>query len=160
MPFDRGDLTWLLLGIFIACYGEMSRRIWMNTSIETRLVNLNVEEWILIEMWCYIICTLVCWSSTVYSSKWGLFFVPGVDNSPNMVLKYSSVDLQRLNSFSRLSGGIYNRCAALGITRRHRYIHRGSRRDPFVRTSTVSQDNFPIPVIWSPHRRSSIRSNG
>ncbi|XDV18212.1 hypothetical protein PO909_023960 [Leuciscus waleckii] len=76
-----------------------------------------------------------------------------------MVLKYSSVDLQRLSSFCRLSGGIYNRCAALGITRRQRYIHRGSRRNPLVRTSTVSQDNYPIPVIWSPHRRSSIRSN-
>ncbi len=50
---------------------------------------------------------------------------------------YSSLDLYQLNSKTRskLPVGIYNHCAALGIARRPRYIHRGSRRKQCTKTT-------------------------
>lgn len=103
--------------------------------------------------WSAGVLLFVLWSGT-------FFFPPGVNCFLSMVVKYSSLDLQRLNSFYRLPGEIYNRCAALGIIRHPRYIHRGSHRDFLVRSVTPSQDNDYIPVIWSSYRHSSIGSNG
>lgn len=58
-----------------------------------------------------------------------------------------------MNSSDRLSDGIYNHCAALGIARRP-YIHRGSKRRYFCSRQTDQSDNNEIPVIWSSYRRS------
>ncbi len=69
---------------------------------------------------------------------------------------YSSLDLHQINSKTRskLPVGIYNHCAALGIARRPRYIHRGSRRKQCTNTvSTISAVGCTIPVVWSSFRR-------
>ncbi|XP_026055013.1 uncharacterized protein LOC113108674 [Carassius auratus] len=68
----------------------------------------------------------------------------------DMALYYSSSDLLRLKSSYRLPVGVYNQCAALGITRRPRYVHRGSRRC-YSSFQMASSDSH-VPVIWSSRR--------
>lgn len=69
---------------------------------------------------------------------------------------YSSLDLYHLNPKARpkLPTRLYNHCVALGIARRPRYIHRGSRRKQCaINASTISADGCTIPVVWSSSRR-------
>lgn len=88
-----------------------------------------------------------------------VFLLPsGVWNS-NMLF-YSSLDLHNLKPKVRLHlpVSLYNHCVALGIARRPRYIHRGSRRNQCINNaSTTSSDGCTIPVVWSSSRR--LRTN-
>lgn len=100
-------------------------------------------------MICLLLLLLALWNFTTcprHSQQRSLCF-------SDMVRSYSFSELRSMNSSDRLSDGIYNHCAALGIARR-RYIHRGSKRRYFCSRQTDQSDNNKIPVIWSSYRRS------
>lgn len=70
---------------------------------------------------------------------------------------YTTLELLSLNSTSRFPAETYELCAALGIVRRPRYIHRGSRRT-YEKSYTCHESNSSITSFWSTTRRRAKRS--
>ncbi len=74
-----------------------------------------------------------------------------------MVLCYSPAELVQLNTSSPLPEGIYKLCRGLGIARRRRYVHRGSRRKFCTASRPRIFADDQIPVVWSPVHFSRAR---
>ncbi|KAL6459482.1 hypothetical protein MHYP_G00329540 [Metynnis hypsauchen] len=69
--------------------------------------------------------------------------------------QYTRLDLLSLNTRACLHPHTYARCVALGIARRPRYIHRGSRRSMCISVSAIISEHIPS-IYSSSHRISTI----
>ncbi|KAI4881218.1 hypothetical protein NFI96_033452, partial [Prochilodus magdalenae] len=67
------------------------------------------------------------------------------DHSPGLNIAYTPDELLSLRSHYRLDSSVYNYCRSVGLVRRPRYVHRGSRARPTLHQTSETS----IPTVWT-----------
>ncbi|KAI4896565.1 hypothetical protein NFI96_005803 [Prochilodus magdalenae] len=67
------------------------------------------------------------------------------DHGPGLNIAYTPDELLSLRSHYRLDSSVYNYCRSVGLVRRPRYVHRGSRSRPTLYQTTEAS----IPTVWT-----------